>query len=480
MHHRAGCWLTKAVLLLAGVGAAAEGTQRRPNVILLMPDQMRSQAMGVAGDEQIHTPNLDRLAREGLYLPNTFANNPVCCPARATILTGVYPHTHGVLVNDLRLREDRVTLAERLAEAGYATGFVGKWHLDGGRRMPGFVPPGPRRQGFEFWAANECNHDHFDSIFFRDTDTPIAIKTFEPEVWMDEAIRFIRQHRDQPFFLWWACGPPHNPYAAPPRFEQLYDAAKLTMRPNWKEGAKSGSRQDVARYYAAITAIDEQVGRLMRLLDELELSDDTIVLFTSDHGDMLGSHGLPLKCKPWEESIRVPGIIRYPRRIAPGQRRDTLFSHVDLLPTLLSLCGVPVPKDAQGRDLSKHFVQDPPTTSHSSEPLVEPPAVFFQIYEPRPQEGLPGGWRGVRTARFMYARLQDRPWVLYDLSADPYQLTNLVSDPEHERTRAELDALIAEEMRRTSDSWANDLSEPLPLHMGPAVYHPSQAHLPEK
>ncbi len=472
-------WLTCIALmaLMPVVSAAAKAGDRRPNLIILMPDQMRGQAMGVAGNPQVHTPNIDRLARQGLFLPNTFANSPVCSPARATIMTGTYPHRHGLIVNDLRLREDRTTLAELLADAGYATGFVGKWHLDGGRRMPGFVPPGPRRQGFEFWAANECNHNHFDSIYFHDTDEPVAIKRFEIEVWMDEAIRFIRKNRDRPFFLWWACGPPHNPYAAPPRFEKLYDPARLTMRPNWQEHVRFGSREDVARYYAAITAIDEQVGRLMQLLSELKLADDTIVMFTSDHGDMLGSHGSAFKCKPWAESIRVPGIIRFPRRIRPGQRRETLLSHVDFLPTLLSLCGIPLPDHVQGRDLSKRFTgqaagagQDPGTARGRG----EPEAVFFQICEPRRNLQVPAGWRGVRTMRYIYARFEDRPWVLHDLQNDAYELTNLVDDPAHASTRARLDQLIRAEMARTGDGWEVNLSEPQAFHRGPAVYHPEK------
>jgi arylsulfatase A-like enzyme len=453
------------------ISTPARAESDRPNVIILMPDQMRGQAMGVAGEAQIRAPHIDRLARQGVYLPNTIANTPVCCPARATILTGQYPHRHGLITNDLRLRESAVTLAELLAKAGYATGFVGKWHLDGGLRMPGFVPPGERRQGFAFWAANECNHDHYNSIYFHDTPDPIPIKRFEPEVWMDEAVDFIRKNRTGPFMLFWACGPPHNPYAAPPEYEKLYNPDSLKLPPNWQTTPKFGSRADIARYYAAITAIDDQVGRLMGELDQLGLADNTLVLFISDHGDMLGAHGQVFKSKPWEESIRVPGIIRHPRTLKPGQVRDLLFSHVDIAPTVLGYCGLPVPANMQGRDLSRQI---------QGRGGDEPDAVFIQYYEPRPHEDVPAGWRGLRTKTHTYARLRDRPWMLYDLTKDPYELNNLADKPQAADLQRRLDRLLVEEMTRTSDDWNIDLTEPRIFYNAPAVYIPGQSTAPAR
>ncbi len=450
-----------AAVFGCGLAAAAE---RRPNILLIMTDQMQGQAMGVAGNPDVRTPTLDRLAREGLYLPNTIANTPLCCPARATILTGLHTPRHGVISNDLRLRESTPGMAKALAAAGYATAFVGKWHLDGGWRMPGYIPPGPRRHGFAFWAANECNHNHFDSIYFRDSDTPIPIKRFEPEVWTDEAITFIRRNKDRPFFLWWTCGPPHDPKGAPPEYERLYDPSKLTMRPNWKDGLPGGDRVAMAKYYAAITAIDDQVARLLAVLEELGLTDDTIVLFTSDHGDMVGSHGMNHKSKPWEESIRVPGILRYPRRLKAGQRSELLFSHVDFLPTLLALCGVPPPAGVQGKDLSKALLDRG----------EGPECVLLTLTDSMGRDGAPAPWRGIRTRRYTYARFKDRPWVLYDLKEDPYQLKNLVGDPAAADLQREMDERLVREMKQVGDDWSADLPEHRTYYNGPAVYHPSE------
>lgn len=457
--------LQSVFLVLATLATGACGpTARRPNIIVLFPDQMRGQALGVAGHPDVKTPHMDRLASEGIYLPNTFANTPVCCPARGTMLTGKYPHQHGVIINDLRLRESQVTIAEALSAAGYQTGFIGKWHLDGGIRMPGFIPPGPRRQGFAWWAANECSHRHFETWYFRDDPKKIPINTFESNAWTDLSIEFIREYQDRPFFLMVGMGPPHNPYKAPEKYRQMVDSAKLTMRANWKEKTKLGSREDLAHYYSMIANIDDNVGRLMAILDELGLTADTLILLTSDHGDMLGSQGTMLKRKPWEESIRVPGIIRYPRKIKAGQVKDTILTHVDFVPTLLSFAGVAAPAGVQGTDLSKVLTGDSQD---------EPEAAFLSIYMHYGEKSqgkaiLP--WRGVRTKRYTYARFEDDPWVLYDNQADPYQLKNLVDKPEHRELQAELDDMVLALMEKHQDSWAHNVAKETILHNAPAVY----------
>ena len=451
--------------LLGAVGCGSQQHREpRMNVLLLFPDQMRAQAMGCMGNPDVKTPNLDRLAGEGVLFRNHFANSPVCCPARAIILTGKYAHTNGMIANDLRLRESETSLAELFAEAGYRTGFVGKWHLDGGPRQPGWIPPGARRQGFEFWAANEVSHAHFDTHYFRDDPEPIPIKTFEASVWTDIGIEFLRQTRqdERPFFLTVQMGPPHDPYIAPDEYMALYDPDGIALRPNFAGDTsdrelvpspytKTPGRKEIAAYYAMVTAVDDQVGRILGELDELGLRENTIVMVSSDHGDMLGSHGARLKRKPWEESIRVPGIVRHPDAPA-GRETDALFSHVDIAPTLLSLCGLPVPPAMQGASLA-------PVVLGQAE--SGPDAAYFQIFGPFLAGGVERGWRGLRTDRFMYARTKDAPWLLYDLEADPYELKNLVADPEAGATLDELDAELARWMERTGDSWDFDWTAPI-------------------
>ena len=417
-----------------------------------MPDQLRTQALACMGNTDVKTPNIDRLAAQGILFRNTVVNTPVCCPARAILMTGQYCHKNGMIANDLRLRESSVSVAKVFSKEGYRTGFIGKWHLDGGPRMPGFVPPGPRRLGFEFWAANECSHSHFNTQYFRDSPTPIPIKKFEPEAWTDIGIEFLRESKKdgRPFFLNIFMSPPHDPYGAPEKYMQMYDPAKLKMRPNWTATENAPGPKQIAAYYAAITAIDDQTGRLLAALDELGMANDTIVLFSSDHGDMLGSHGLRLKRKPWEESIRIPGIVRYPGHVKAGRKEDAFFSHVDFPSTLLGLCGIAVPREMQGADLSKLI---------TGESRQAPDSAFFQIFGPYEGDGTAGGWRGVRTQRYMYARYRTKPWVLYDLDKDPYEKKNLANDPASAALIKEMDQKLEAWMKRTGDSWDYDWTE---------------------
>ncbi len=447
-----------------GAGPPPENDAKPLNVLFLFPDQMRAQAMGCMGNPDVKTPHLDKLAAEGLLFRNHFANTPVCCPARANILTGKYAHANGMIANDFRLRESETTLAELYREAGYRTGFIGKWHLDGGKRQPGWVPPGERRQGFEFWAANQVSHAHFDTHYFRNADEPIPIDTFEPEAWVDLGIEFLQESANdrRPFFLTVQMGPPHDPYLAPSRYMEMYDPQEITLRPNFDGDASDRDlepnpyiavpgRKEIAAYYAMVTAVDEQVGRILGELDRLGLRESTAVVVSSDHGDMLGSHGMRLKRKPWEESIRVPGIVRCPGA-APGRITDSFFSHVDIAPTLLSLCGLDAPADMQGAELS-------PVIRGEAE--SGPESVYFQIFGPFHAGGVEFGWRGVRTERYMYARKKNEPWVLYDLQEDPYELDNLAADPAAEAIRAELEAQIAAWMGKVGDSWDYDWTAPL-------------------
>ncbi|MFO1043319.1 MAG: sulfatase [Planctomycetaceae bacterium] len=453
-------WLIAYAALFRETEAASH-----PNILLILPDQMRASAMGCDGNTQARTPHIDQLAAEGIRFKRTYANVPVCCPARAILMTGTYPHVNGMIANDLRLREELVTLPELLQRAGYRTGFVGKWHLDGGRRDPGFVPPGPRRQGFEFWAAYECHHRHFRPSYFRDSPDVIVVDKFEPEASCDFAIEFLKsQPSEQAFFLAVQLGPPHDPYGAPPKYMQQFPPERIQPPANWQPGSEKpraetrprgvtatlnppvppGGLEEIAAYYAAITAIDDQVGRLMRTLNDLQLDENTIVLFTSDHGDMLGSHGLRRKRKPHDESSRVPGIIRWPGKIPAGLTVDTLLSHVDMPSTLLGLAGLGIPNEMQGADLSK-VAMGKTTTG--------PEAVLLQIFVPYRPDQIERPWRGIVTQSHTYARFADEPWLLFDRTNDPHELRNLIGASGTEELQRRLDDQLSDLMKKNGDSW---------------------------
>lgn len=426
----------------------------RPNIVFLMPDQHRYHSVGCLGNDEVRTPNIDRLASEGLTLENTFANSPVCCPARATLLTGQYIHRNGMVANDLRLRESSVSFARTLATAGYRTGFVGKWHLDGGPRLPGYVPPGDRRQGFEFWAGNQCSHTHFRNWYYRDSAERIYLDTFETEGYADVGIEFLRKTKQdpRPFYLTVQWGPPHDPYKAPAHYSKMYDPARIRMRPNWREAGAGTRREDIAEYYGMVTAVDDAVGKILRALDDLGLRENTIVLFSSDHGDMLGSQASRLKRKPWEESIRVPGIMRWPGKLKPGSKTTTIFTHVDFAPTLLGMAGLDAPREMQGQNLAPVLLTGKGRAEDSA---------YFEICVPYAGDGTEGAWRGVRTERHMYARYKDRPWVLYDLAADPFQQTNLAGQSAARGLQEEMERRLRTWMEKTGDSWDNCWTDPV-------------------
>ena len=426
----------------------------RPNILVLMPDQWRAMDLGAMGNAEVKTPNMDALAAGGALLRNVTANCPVCCPARGTLLTGRFGHEHGVDVNDAPLPDEQVTIAETLRESGYRTGFVGKWHLEGGKRQPGYVTP-ERRQGFDFWAANICSHNYWNMQYFRDSPEPIQIEGYSARAFTDAAIEFIRQDPQTPFLAYVEWGPPHNPYVAPPEYMNMYDPDMLTMRENWKgavdfrPGRTNGGRADIAGYYAAITFLDDEVGRIMDTLKATGQFDNTLVLITSDHGDMLGSQGTVLKRKPWAESLQVPGIVHYPAAVPSGLDLTLPFSHVDLVPTLLGLAGIRPPEAVSGLDLSAHLL----APEHGGRPGAQAPeSVYAQSYTPTERSEFPA-WRGVRTERYTYARHESSAWLMYDNQADPYQLENLVGREEHADLQAKLDALTMDWFDRTGDDW---------------------------
>ncbi|MFB6218719.1 MAG: sulfatase [Halobacteriaceae archaeon] len=426
----------------------------RPNVVFMFSDQHRGMDVGYAGNPDVRTPNMDRLATEGMALPRTYANTPLCCPSRATLLTGQYPMSHTVIGNPLQLPTDVPSVGEAFRDAGYRTGYVGKWHLDG-RPLDGFTPPGPRRQGFDdFWAVYNCSHDYFDAEYYRDDPTPIEFDGYAPAGYTDLALEFL-EDSDTPFCLFLSWAPPHGPYdQVPDEYKNLYDAAELEMRPNTepffefaRERGFDDPRETVANYYAHITALDDQLGRLLDCLDEAGLAEDTIVVYTSDHGDMLFSQGYMKKEAPWEESINVPFVVRWPGEIPADTVDESLFSVVDMAPTVLSLAGVSPPAEMEGTDYAPVL---------RGEGASLPDSVFLTLPVPNNQaqaQGIPE-WRGVRTDRYTYVRLQDgTPWLLYDNEDDPYQLQNLALQNDARAMREELDETLDDWLARRDDEF---------------------------
>lgn len=438
-------------------GGAPQGG-RRPSLLFLFGDEHRGQALGCAGNPDVRSPELDALAAEGVVFRNAYANTPVCTPSRGSLLTGQWPLWHRAVSNDLPVASDPQTpaIARALRAAGYRCGYVGKWHL-GGWPRDRFTPPGPGRLGFDdLWAAWECHHQYFQPRYhLNDSPQPVRHEgRYEPEVQTDVALAWLDDHLEvwdeRPFCLFVSYGPPHSPYRPiPPGTAGLYDPQALTMRPNAED--TPAERRDLADYYAHVTALDGQIGRLVARLRERGRLDDTLVVYSSDHGTMLGSHGRHNKQQPWEESINVPLLMRFGDRLPRGVASDLLCGVVDYAPTLLGLLGVPVPPAMQGRDLSGAI--------RSGEGAGSAPEVPTSVYlaehiccDQAVRQGLEP-WRGVRTARYTYVRSLRGPWLLYDNLADPYQQRNLIEDPAAGEVR--------EAMEGELQSWMARLDDPL-------------------
>ena len=421
---------------------------KQPNVVFVFGDQWRAQATGYAGDPNVQTPNLDRFAQESLNFTTAVSNCPVCSPWRATLMTGQYPLTHGVFVNDVPISSQPKYLAECFGEAGYDTAYIGKWHIDGHGRSA-YIPR-QRRQGFEYWKVRECTHDYNESFYYADDPEKLWWEGYDAVAQTRDAQAYLQGRRgEKPFLLILSWGPPHDPYqTAPEAFRRLYDAGRIELRPNVPESLATQARQALAGYYAHCSALDWCFGELLRTLDECGLSEDTLLVFTSDHGDLLGSHGGWNKQRAWDESILTPLLLRYPARFGRAARRiETPINSPDLMPTLLGLAGLPIPATVEGHDFAPFLRGEsaPPDTRA----LIELPVCFHQYAYYR------GGrdWRGLRTARYTYVIHREGPWMLYDNAADPCQLQNLVDHPDYAALQAELDADLRRRLAARSDDF---------------------------
>ena len=443
-------------LVLGALGRAQGGVASRPNVLLVMADEWRAQALGYAGDPNAHTPVIDRFARQSMNFEKAIAGCSVCCPARASLVTGQYPLTHGVYINDVELRPKGLTIAEAFRNAGYRTGFIGKWHLYGspdGRygRREAYIPA-ENRLGFEYWKAAECTHDYNHSLYYEGNDRSMKYWSgYDALAQTDDACRYLREFANSatPFFLTLSWGPPHFPLqTAPERYQTSYRDREIRLRPNVPEERRSEATEELRGYYAHIAALDDCFEQLLATLETVGIAEDTIVVFTSDHGDMMQSQGLSYKLYPWEESIRVPLLIRYPRKYGrAGRRSQAPVNSPDLMPTLLGLSGVAIPPGVQGTDYSnprpRVLVGAPADCAFLSLPVPIGEALRYGFAE----------YRGVTDRRYTYARSIHGPWLLYDNQRDPYQMHNLCGKPQGAAIQARMEQQLSAWLEALGDSF---------------------------
>ncbi|MFD2670934.1 sulfatase-like hydrolase/transferase [Marinicrinis sediminis] len=425
--------------------------QQQPNVIVFFTDQQRWDTTGVHGNPLNLTPNFDRMARQGTHLAHTFTSQPVCGPARSCLQTGQYATTTGCYRNAIPLPKESKTMAHYFKEAGYRTGYIGKWHLADEEPVPE-----RKRGGYEDWlAANvlEFSSDAYDTVLYNHRNESIKLAGYRVDAMTDAAIRYIDQHQDDPFFLMVSYLEPHHQnhsdhYPAPEGYEESYTGRWC---PPDLAALGGTSHQHLGGYYGMVKRLDEALGRIRDALKSLQLSENTILLFTSDHGCHFKTRNTEYKRSCHESSIRIPAAICGSVFNRGGQVNE-LVSLIDLPPTLLDAAGIPVPEQMQG---------------HSLLPLVQrkscdwPSEVLVQISET--QVG-----RAIRTERWKYAvHAPDKDPVmdagsnqyeelfLYDLHSDPYELVNLIGMDPYQP--------VLEELRTRLIAKMTEAGEPEPI-----------------
>lgn len=422
--------------------------QLMPNIVFLFSDQHRAQSVGYMGNKDVITPNLDKLASESISFTTAVSGLPVCSPFRASLITGQYPLTHGVFLNDVSLSNKAVSIAQALKNTGYNTAYIGKWHLDGHGRKS-YIPK-ERRQGFDYWRVMECTHQYYDSWYYGDEDRMIKWDGYDASAQTNCAVDYIKQrNKEKPFVLFVSWGPPHNPFhTAPPEYKELYTPATLELRPNLPDEMKEKIRNDLAGYYAHISALDAQVGRLLNTIKQEGIDENTLFIYTSDHGEMMGSHGVVRKQYPWDESILVPFLMRFPRVFGlNGKNVESPIAAPDIMPTILGLCGADIPSTVEGTDYTEYLKGNSEMPSGAA--LIQCVHPFGEFCRKT------GGkeYRGIRTARYTYVRDLNGPWLLYDNNNDPYQLENLCGETDYSTLQNQLDEELFEILNKRNDNF---------------------------
>jgi arylsulfatase A-like enzyme len=452
-----------AAVIPLSAAASGSSSAKRPNVLYVFSDQHRAASLPDEALNQAMAPTLDRFRRENLSMDMCVSNYPLCVPHRAILVSGLYSWQSKVSQNEHTLEPIVPGLGQAFQSAGYHTGYVGKWHLYHGENV--FVPKGPYRFGFEDWHAWANTNKHYDGITFdQETGERVTMPGYQPTRMTDQAVEFLNKQKgaEKPWMLVLSWNPPHPPYDPPAEERDLYQPQSLKFRPNVRLSTPEDKlvnpypqlqsfdtlRQAEQGYYGAITAIDKEFARLLKTLDDNGMTDNTIVVYSSDHGEMMGSHGHMAKQMPHDESCRVPFMVRVPQMKNPGRKSDALFASVDIYPTLCALAGIPIPKHCSGKDYSSLMRGDA---------KMHAPDMVFLMNDQGPasrQEVDVPTYRGLRTKTHTYAIQLDGRWCLYDNTADPYQMKNLVKDPANKAMIEGLDAALI--------AWSKSTGDPFP------------------
>lgn len=431
---------------------------------------------------------MDRFAEEAFSTDQAVSGCPLCSPYRSELLTGRRAVHTGVFGNcmtgyDMCLSPEELCISQVLKESGYRTGYIGKWHLDspelnsgsqplsGAEGWDAYTPPGKKRHGFEYWHAYNAWNDHLHMHYWEEDSEKIFTNLWSPVHETDKALEFMESRKKEPFALFLSWNPPHPPFEKiPEKYYDLYRDLEPDYSPNvegdrfdnqtGEPGVKSRKELDEAIrcYYAAVTGLDEQFGRIITWLKENELYDQTIVLLTADHGEHLGAHGYVGKHTWYEESINVPFMLSYPEKIPVG-RNDISMETVDIFPTLLGLMDIKIPPSVEGRCLADWLIcgKRPENEAVYSSAYISRD-IFLEAYREKGLDPKRSGWRCIRTPEYKYTiekgyLPEDVPrYLLFNRKADPYEINPLISNSPWEHSlMAQMHRRLIKHLEETGD-----------------------------
>jgi arylsulfatase A-like enzyme len=474
------------LLFVFYTSSAVSQSRKSPNLVIILADQWRGQALGFEGKEPVKTPLLDQFAKESLVLGQMVSNYPVCSPARAMLMTGQYPLKNRVYSNvnsnsapfGVELQKNAVCWSDILKQNGYSNGYIGKWHLDSPYKP--YIPTSnnteklawnewtapDRRHGFDYWYAYGTYDEH-DKPMYWDTnakrDEFKYVNEWGPIHEADKALTFLKNEEGKvrkegaPFSLVVSMNPPHSNYQTVP--QKYYDLYKdtpmedLVKDPNIPAaGTEMGDqyRKDVRYYYANVTGVDEQIGRIIQGLKDLKLDENTIVVITADHGNCLGKHSEISKNNIYEESIRIPFIVYWKGRIKPRIDNEFLGNIPDVYPTLLDLMGLKnkIPKEVDGKSYAQYYINgkgEKPAEQYLLGAIVSNSVKVNT------------GFRGIRTNDYKLAFVKKKgkgEYELYNLKNDPFELNNIYN-PDLQIVK-KMKPVLVQWLEKTNDGFVLD------------------------
>ncbi len=409
--------------------------KKPPHILYILSDEHCGFANGYMGDPNLRTPNMDRLAAEGVAFSHAYANSPICTPSRGTLFSGRHSHCGPVQHFFDVYKAASPSTATLLREGGYHTAFFGKWHLGvvrdqmspAVRENPDAYPeidyfrrtPEYHRAGFQDWFAFELNDAPFNFAYYeQNAINPVQKSGYQTDLLTEMVIDYLADYDgDKPLFLVLSVEPPHFPLEAPSSFMR-FDTDTMVFRPNF--GDSPEMRQALATYYAMIENLDWNIGRLLDAISTIDqFQKNLLTVYLSDHGDYMGSHGLIARKEyPHEEGVRIPLIFHWPEAIPPQGLRDDLFSMIDMLPTTLALAGLTVPGHVQGQSFA---------AACRGKPFDGPKYVLLEMNN-NPRWSLDFiDWRAIVSHRWKYIYFETGHELLYDLRADPYEMNNIAA-----------------------------------------------------